>query len=69
MEHSTFWNMRGNIALEEKRLVEVDSMTAAIIDATSKIDGLEIFNFGSGRALEVREAFRILASILPFKAN
>jgi len=66
------------IAHEHKRLVEVgnlwplrdyvdvDSMATAIIDATAKVDGLEILNFGSGRAIEVREALRILTSVLPF---
>jgi UDP-glucose 4-epimerase len=69
------------IALDGKRLVEVgnlwplrdyvdvDSMASAIIDATAKIDGLEILNFGSGRAVEVREALRILTSVLPFKVE
>ncbi|MGO9635594.1 MAG: NAD-dependent epimerase/dehydratase family protein, partial [Steroidobacteraceae bacterium] len=69
------------IALEGKQLVEVgnlwplrdyvdvDSMATAIIDATAKIDGLEILNFGSGRAVEVREALRILTSVLPFKVE
>ena len=49
--------------------VDVDSMASAIIDATAKIDGLEILNFGSGRAIEVREALRILTSVLPFKVE
>src|SRR5450759_3203227 len=69
------------IALDGKRLVEVgnlwplrdyvdvDSMASAIVDATAKIDGLEILNFGSGRAVEVREALRILTSVLPFKVE
>ena len=67
------------IALDGKRLVEVgnlwplrdyvdvDSMASAIVDATAKSDGLEIWNFGSGRAVEVREALRILTSVPPFK--
>ncbi len=49
--------------------VDVDSMASAIIDATAKVDGLEILNFGSGRAVEVREALRILTSVLPFKVE
>ncbi|MGC1386710.1 MAG: NAD-dependent epimerase/dehydratase family protein [Steroidobacteraceae bacterium] len=69
------------IALDGKRLVEVgnlwplrdyvdvDSMAAAIIDATAKVDGLDLLNFGSGRAIEVREALRILTSVLPFKVE
>jgi UDP-glucose 4-epimerase len=69
------------IALEGKRVVEVgnlwplrdyvdvDSMAAAIIDATAKVAGLEIVNFGSGKAVEVREALRILTSVLPFQVE
>ena len=49
--------------------VDVDSMAAAIVDATAKVDGLEILNFGSGRAIEVREVLRILTSVLPFKVE
>ena len=34
-----------------------------------KIDGIEIWNFGSGRAVEVREALGILTSALPFNVE
>jgi UDP-glucose 4-epimerase len=46
--------------------VDVESMAEAIIDATAAVDGLDVINFGSGRAIEVREALRILTSVLPF---
>ncbi|HWW22049.1 MAG TPA: NAD-dependent epimerase/dehydratase family protein [Steroidobacteraceae bacterium] len=46
--------------------VDVDSMASAILDATAKVEGLEILNFGSGKAVEVKEALRILTSVLPF---
>jgi UDP-glucose 4-epimerase len=46
--------------------VDVDSMGAVIVDATSKVEGLEILNIGSGKAIEVREALSVLASVLPF---
>ncbi len=61
MEVGNLWPLRD--------YVDVDSKAAAIIDATVKIDGLEILNFGSGRAVEVREALRILTSVLPFKVE
>lgn len=66
------------IAVDGKRVVEVgnlwplrdyvdvDSMAAAIVDATARVEGVEIVNFGSGKAIEVREALRILTSVLPF---
>jgi UDP-glucose 4-epimerase len=47
--------------------IDSESMAAAIIDATAAIDGLEILNFGSGNAVEVSEALRILTSVLPFE--
>ena len=46
--------------------VDVDSMARAIVAATAEVEGLEILNFGSGRAIEVREALRILTAVLPF---
>jgi UDP-glucose 4-epimerase len=49
--------------------VDVDSMGAVIIDALSKVEGLEILNIGSGHAVEVREALSIIASVLPFKVD
>jgi UDP-glucose 4-epimerase len=49
--------------------VDVESMAEAIVDATAAIDGVEILNFGSGQAIEVREALRILTSVLPFQVD
>jgi UDP-glucose 4-epimerase len=46
--------------------IDVESMAAVIVDATSAVDGLEIVNIGSGNAVEVSEALRILTSVLPF---
>lgn len=46
--------------------VDVDSMSAVIVDATAKLEGLEILNIGSGKAIEVRDALNIIASVLPF---
>lgn len=66
------------IALEDKTSIEVGnlwplrdyidvkSMATAIVDATAAVEGLDILNFGSGRAIEVREALNILISGLPF---
>jgi UDP-glucose 4-epimerase len=49
--------------------IDSESMAAVIIDATAAVEGLEILNFGSGNAVEVSEALRILTSVLPFKVN
>jgi UDP-glucose 4-epimerase len=49
--------------------VDVESMAEAIIDATATVEGLDVINFGSGRAIEVREALRILISVLPFRVD
>ena len=49
--------------------VDVESMAEAIIDATATVDGLDVINVGSGRAIEVREALRILTSVLPFRVD
>jgi UDP-glucose 4-epimerase len=49
--------------------VDVDSMGAVIVDATSKVEGLEIVNIGSGKAVDVREALSVIASVLPFKVE
>lgn len=49
--------------------VDVESMASVIIDATAKTEGLEILNIGSGKAVEVREALRIIAAVLPFKVE
>ena len=49
--------------------VDVESMAEAIIDTTAAIDGLDIVNFGSGQAVEVQEALRILTSVLPFRVE
>ena len=49
--------------------VDVDSMGAVIVDALSKVEGLEILNIGSGKAVEVREALNIIASVLPFEVE
>jgi len=49
--------------------VDVESMAAVIVDATAKIEGLEILNLGSGNAVEVREALRILTSVLPYPVS
>jgi UDP-glucose 4-epimerase len=46
--------------------IDVESMAAVIVDATSTVQGLEILNVGSGNAVEVSEALRILTSVLPF---
>jgi UDP-glucose 4-epimerase len=46
--------------------IDVESMAAVIVDATSAVEGLEILNVGSGNAVEVSEALRILTSVLPF---
>jgi len=47
--------------------IDVESMAAVIVDATAAVEGLEILNVGSGNAVEVSEALRILTSVLPFK--
>lgn len=69
------------IAVDGKRVVEVgnlwplrdyvdaESMGETIIDATATVEGLDVFNFGSGNAVEVREALRILTSVLPFEVE
>lgn len=49
--------------------VDVDSMGAVIIDALAKVEGLEILNIGSGKAVEVREALSLIASVLPFRVD
>lgn len=49
--------------------VDVDSMSAVIIDAITKVEGLEILNIGSGKAVEVREALNVIASVLPFQVD
>lgn len=49
--------------------VDVESMASAIIDATATVQGVDCFNFGSGKAIEVREAMRILTSVLPFEVE
>ncbi|SPM35281.1 UDP-glucose 4-epimerase [Mycobacterium rhizamassiliense] len=49
--------------------VDVDSMGSVILDAVSKVEGLEILNIGSGKAVEVREALDILTSVLPFEVE
>jgi UDP-glucose 4-epimerase len=69
------------IAVEGKRSVEVgnlwplrdyvdvESMAEAIIDATAAVGGFDVINFGSGQAIDVREALRILTSVLPFQVD
>lgn len=49
--------------------VDVESMAGTIIDATATVEGVDIINFGSGRAVEVREALRILTSVLSFQVD
>lgn len=49
--------------------VDVDSMGAVIVDTVSRVEGLEILNIGSGKAIEVREALSIIASVLPFPVD
>ena len=49
--------------------VDVDSMAGCIVEATARLEGVDIINFGSGQAVEVREALRILTSALPFQVN
>ena len=49
--------------------VDVESMAESIIDATAAVEGLDILNFGSGQAIDVGEALRILTSVLPFRVE
>jgi hypothetical protein len=50
-------------------LVDVDSMASAIVDATAKMTVLKFGISGQGGPVEVREALRILTSVLPFKVE